>query len=422
MISCFLKRLRSRGPAQAVIAVAGAVAVIAGGAVLNSAFMANADSDHRAASQLQASAAAPDRNSFDVTESQWEDLGVDPVVTRTFVSRLTTDGKIAIDENRATPIFSPYAGRVMKLFAQPGEEVNQGQALFTIEAPDMVQAQNDFIAASSALNKAESQLRLATTVEKRQNDLYAAKAVPLKDWQQAQADLITAESDRRSATVAFEAARNRLRILGRTDLEIETFRTTGRISPETPVHTPISGTVVQRKVGPGQYVSVGSSDPVFMIGDLSTVWLVANVRESDAAKVHTGQVVEFKVMAHPQRVFHGTVSYVAAALDPATRRLAVRATIDNSDNALKPEMFANVTIAFSDTVSSVAVPRQALIYEGDTARVWVASADRRLELRSVRCGQLNGNLVQILNGLRPGEKVVTRGNLFIDRAAKTRQS
>jgi cobalt-zinc-cadmium efflux system membrane fusion protein len=281
----------------------------------------------------------------------------------------------------------------------------------------MVQAQNDFIAAISALNKARSQLNLAQIVERRNKDLYEGKAVALKEWQQSQNDLTAAQNDLRSAESGLEAARNRLRILGRTDAEITEFQNTGHISAETPIYAPIAGTIVQRKVGPGQYVNANASDPVFVIGDLSTVWLVAFVRETDAAFVQAGQDVGFTVLAYPDRTFTARLSYVAAGLDPATRRLMVRATIDNPDRLLKPEMYANVSIVTAKDLAGVAVPREALIYEGSAVRVWVAHDDRTIELREIKTGLANGNLIQAVEGIAAGDKVVTKGSLFIDRAA-----
>jgi cobalt-zinc-cadmium efflux system membrane fusion protein len=286
-----------------------------------------------------------------------------------------------------------------------------------VEATDMVQAQNDFIAAITAMNKARSQLDLAQIVEKRNKELYEGKAVALKEWQQAQAALVAAQNDVRSAETALEAARNRLRILGRTEDEIAAFQEKGRISPETPIFAPIGGTIVQRKVGPGQYVSAGSSDPVFVIGDLSSVWLTAYVRETEAASVRVGQEIEFTVLAHSGRVFQATLNYVAAVLDPASRRLLVRATVDNPDRLLKPEMYANVSIFTQDESAGVGVPREALIYEGDAVRIWVAHEDKTIELRQIRTGLTNGHMVQVVDGLVPGERVITKGSLFIDRAA-----
>ena len=357
---------------------------------------------------------------FHPTTAQWAALTVEPVEQHQFRMEFATEGKISVNDDSSTPIFSPYAGRVIKLLARPGEYVKRGQPLFVIEATDTVQGLNDFIAALSATNTARSKLNLVQIVEKRANDLYAGKAVPLKDWQQAQADLAAAQNDMRSSETALEAARNRLRILGRTDEEIAAFQEKRQIKPDTPIYSPIDGTVVQRKIGPGQYISSGATDPAFVIGDLSTVWLTAFVRETDASNVSVGQDIAFSVLAAPGRNFQARINYVASAFDPATRRLLVRATVENSDGVLKPEMFANVTLFSNGDPSEVntpAIPRSAVIYEGDAARLWVAHDDHSIELRRIKIGLSNGKMMQVLSGVRAGEKVVTKGTLFIDRTA-----
>ena len=357
---------------------------------------------------------------FYPTPAQWATLTVEPVQQRVFQSEHVTEGKIAVDEDRSTPIFSPYAGRVLKLFVKPGDTVTVGQPLFTVQATDMVQAQNDFISAATALNKARSAQNLAEIIDKRQRLLYEGKAVPLKEVQNARAALDAAENDVRSSEVALEAARNRLRILGKTDQEITDFQEKGTIDPATLITAPIGGTIVQRKVGPGQYVGSGSTDPVFIIGDLSTVWVVAFIRETEAPIVHVGQQIYFTVLAYPDRSFPATISYVAAALDPTTRRLLVRATVNNDAGLLKPEMFASVKILSGESDKAVAVPRDAIIYEGETARVWVVrdkDNDKAIELRRIKVGLTNGSMVEVLKGLAPGDSVVTKGSLFIDRVA-----
>lgn len=351
------------------------------------------------------------------TPAEWASLSIQPVVEKAFRAEHVTEGKIAIDEDRSTPVFSPYAGRVTKLLARPGDMVVKGQSLFVIEAADTVQAQNDFITAMTAMNKAKSALAMAEIQDKRARDLFEGKAVPLKDFQQAEANLIQAQNDMRSSQTALEASRNKLKILGLSDDDIASFQDKGRINPETTIFAPISGTVVQRKIGPGQYVNAGASDPVYVIGDLSTVWLVAFVRESDAAGVSVGQEISFNVLALPGRSLAARINYVSTAIDPATRRLLVRATIDNRDRLLKPEMFANVTIYSPSDHAAVGVPKQALIYEADQVRVWVAHDDKSIELRSIKPGLTNGDLVEVLGNLKPGEQIVTKGSLFIDRAA-----
>lgn len=354
---------------------------------------------------------------FTPTPSEWATLKIEPVKARTFRAEYVTEGKVAIDEDRSTPVFSPYAGRVTKLLVKPGETLTQGQPLFTIEAADTVQAQNDFIAAMTAQNKAKSAIDLADIQFKRAKDLYEGHAIPLKDYQQAEATQVQAQNDMRSSMTALEAARNKLRILGFTDEAIKTFQEKGTINREITIYSPISGTVVQRKIGPGQYVNAGASDPVFVIGDLSTVWLTAFVRESDAAAVCIGQDIMVNVMALPGRPLTAKINYVAAAIDPNTRRLLVRATIDNKDGVLKPEMFANVTIYSAGDRAAPAVPKQALIYEADKVRLWVAREDKSVELREIKTGLINGNLVEVTSNLKPGEQIVVKGSLFIDRAA-----
>jgi len=349
--------------------------------------------------------------------AEWASLTIQPVTERGFRSENVTEGKIAIDEDRSTPVFSPYAGRVTRLLARPGDQVVKGQPLFVIEAADNVQAQNDFISAMTAMNKAKSALDLAQLQGTRAKDLFEGKAVPLKDYQQSQATLIQAQNDMRASQTAMEAARNKLRILGLTDEDIATFQEKGRINPEITIFAPLAGTVVQRKIGPGQYVNAGASDPVYVIGDLSTVWMTAFVRESDCANVAVGQEVTFNVLALPGRPLSARLNYVATAIDPATRRLLVRATIDNKDFALKPEMFANVTIYSAGDRPAVGVPKQALIYEGDQVRIWVAHPDKTIELRQIKPGLTNGDLVEVVGNLKPGEHIVTKGALFIDRAA-----
>jgi cobalt-zinc-cadmium efflux system membrane fusion protein len=359
---------------------------------------------------------------FTPTPAQWASLGIEPCKQMAFRSEHTTEGKISINEDRATPIYPPYSGRVTRLMAKPGDIVERGQPLFFIEAADMVQAQNDFLTALAGINRARSRVQITEIIEKQNRTLYEGKAGSLRDFQTSQADLSQARADLRTAESQLEAARNRLVILGKTEAEIAAFQEQGKISSETPIYAPLTGTVVQRKIGPGQYVSytsTGAVDPVFVIGDLSTVWITAFVRESEAPKVRAGQAIEFTMLAYPNTVFKATIDHVAASLDPSIRRLMVRATIDNAKGQFKPEMFTSVTIYTDDGETSIAVPRESVIYEADTARVWVARSDKTIEVRQIKAGMTRGGFVQVLSGLQPGESVVTKGSLFVDQAAGT---
>lgn len=356
---------------------------------------------------------------FRPSEAQWFGFKFAKVEALAFREERATDGRIAINEDTTTPVFSPYSGRVSRLIAKPGERVERGAPLFAIEASEFVQGHNDLITAVAGVEKAKSKLVLAQAAEKRQRELLAIRGGALKDFEQAQSDLVQAQGDLRAADIALAAVRNRLRILGRSDEEIADLEKRDRVGAETIVSAPIGGTVIQRKVGLGQYINAGANDPVYTIGDLSTVWLVANVRESDAPRMRVGAPVQVTVLAFPGQVFNAKLSYVAPALDPNTRRLPVRAEIANPNLKLKPEMFASFRIISGDDRSMPAVPVDAIVYEGANARVWVARPDSKTVVsRAIVVGDTSNGMVEVKKGLDVGETVVTSGTLFIDRAAR----
>lgn len=347
----------------------------------------------------------PAPGSVQLTAAQLATLETSWVRTRRFRSEEITDGQIALNGDTSTQVFSPYSGRVVRVLASPGEQVKKGMPLLQIEASEYVQAQSDLLDAAS-------NLKLAQTNEARKHAAFESKGGSLQDWQQAQAELAAAQT-------AFDSARSRLRIYGKTDAQIAAIERTGQPQASTYVLAPIDGVITDRQVGPGQYLQAASSTPVFTIGDLSTVWLVADVRESDAARVHIGQRIEVQVLALPGQVFTATLTSVAAQVDPVTRRIAVRATLPNPDGILKPQMFATFRIITGDESVAPAVPEEAVVHEGDEARVWIIRADDSLEVRKIRTGRINDGMVEVLGGLKAGERVVTRGSLFIDRAAQT---
>jgi cobalt-zinc-cadmium efflux system membrane fusion protein len=348
-------------------------------------------------------------SAFKPTARQWATLKIQIVRDRMFQPAATTDGRIALDDDVVTPVLSPYSGRVTRLMARAGDTVQAGDPLFAIQATELAQAQNDLIAAISGVKTAKAQLSLAETNEKRQ---------------QAQADLAAAQGGMNSASIALSSVRNRLRILGKSDADIVAIEATPdllTLNADTVVRAPIGGTVVQRQIGLGQNIvsaAAGATSPVFMIGDLSKVWMVGNAREDDAPDLHKGDPVEVSVPAYPNRVFKGRLNYVATSLDATTHRLPVRAEVENPDGALKPEMFASFRILTGAASAHPAVPKDAVVYEGDSAHVWVADdAAKTLAIRPITAGRSADGSVEVLAGLHAGEAVVTAGAVFIDRAA-----
>ena len=370
------------------------------------------------ASGPAATSASSAAGTFKPTAAQLASLKIATVTRASFRTEHSTDGKIAVNADRTTPVFSPLSGRVTQVLASLGDLVKQGQPLLALQASEFVQGQSDLLGAQAALATARSQLALAQTTEHRKHALYDIKAGSLQDWQQSQADLAAAQNTARTAEAALAAVRNRLAILGKSESEIDALARAEKMDPVAYVVAPIAGIVTDKQVGLGQYLQSGASTPAYTIGDLSTVWLIANVRETDAPHVTKGESVEVRTIALPDRVFTAKITYVAPSLDPATHRLTVRAEISNSNGTLKPEMFASFSILSNEQASSPAVPESGVIYEGPEARVWIVRDDGTLALRRIRPGRSANGLLEVLEGVKPGEKVVAGGALFIDRAAQ----
>jgi membrane fusion protein, heavy metal efflux system len=349
-----------------------------------------------------------------VATDQMHQLNVVKVESYAFRVQRSAVGQIAFNEDASTTVLTPFSGRVTRLIAKIGDQVKRGDPLLEIDSPEQVPPQNDFITAETARNKARSQLNLARIAEKRVRGLYEGRAVPLKDVQQAEAQLAAAENDMRSTDMASEAARMRLRILGRSDAEISKLEQHGTLSRATQITAPIDGTVISRKVGPGQHVRADSGEALYTIADTSTMWLKAQVFEQDIAFVRIGQEIEVRVSAAPNRIFKARISAISSASDLTTRRVVVRSEIGNPDGALKSEMFASVKIAIEEALTTPAVPAEAVIREGDVATVWVETEPMLFKRRLVDIGIQQDGLVQIRSGLDFGEFVVARGAIFVD--------
>ena len=349
-----------------------------------------------------------------VTADQMHQLAVAKVELYPFRVEKFAVGQIAYNDDVSTVVLAPFAGRVARLVARLGERVRQGAPLLEIDSSEIVQPQNDFLAAIAATNKARAKLSLATLNEARNKGLYEGKAGALKDWQQSQAEVDAAQNDLRVAETAVDAARNRLRILGLTADDVTGLQEKGQIKRSVPIVSPIEGTVVARKVGPGQYVRSDPPDQLYVVADLSTMWLKAFVPEIDIPFIQVGQEIEVKVTALPGLTFGARVTHVGAVFEATTRRIEVRSEVANPGGVLKADMFASFKITTADSLTALAVPMEAVMREGDAATVWVQREPFVFEQRTVRIGLEQDGQVQIREGLVPGEAVVARGAIFLD--------
>jgi cobalt-zinc-cadmium efflux system membrane fusion protein len=328
-------------------------------------------------------------------------INVTAVSEHTFPLQREAVGSIDFNEDLATQVFTPYQGRIVKLFAKLGDNVTKGQILFTIQSPDLIQADSTLIATAGVHD-------LTSRALERAKELYKVQGIAEKDLQQAMSDQQTAEG-------ALKAARNAVEVFGKSKSEIDRMVQTRTIDPYLVVPSPIGGRITARNAAPGLFVQPGTTPAPYSVADISRVWMNASVVEADMPLVSKGQRIEVSVMAFPGRVFNGQISTVGATVDPQLHRGMVRAEIDDPKHELLPGMFASFVIVTGEPVSAAAVPLDGVVREGDgTMTVWITTDRHRFTKRTVRVGLQHAGYDQILEGVRPGEQVVTKGALFLD--------
>lgn len=337
---------------------------------------------------------------LELSDKQLASVKVEPVGTRDFETIKTAVGTIDFNQNMNVQVFAQYTGKILKAFYNVGDEVKRGDILFTIDSPDLLQAESSLLSSAGVLELQTRNLHRLTQL--------------LKAGGSAQKDVDQATSDHQTAEGNFKAARDAVRIFGKTDAEIDAILAQRKLDSTLLVPSPISGRIVARNAAPGLLTQPGSGTPPYSVADLSTMWMIANVVESDAPAYALGQAVEATVSAWPGAVFKGRVTTVGTSVDPTTHRLLVRSQIADPEHRLRPGMFASFVTHMGDAVRSPAVPEAAVVREGDgTMTAWVTADRRRFVKREIRIGLRQDGYVQVLDGLAPGDLVATDGAVFL---------
>ncbi len=345
-------------------------------------------------------ATAADQQAVDLSEKQAASLKVGAVASRDFALVKTAVGTIDFNENLLVQVFSQYQGKILKAFYNIGDEVHTGDILFTIDSPDLLQAESALLAAAGVLELQKRALARALNL--------------LKAGGSAQRDVDQSTSDQQTAEGNFKAAKDAVRIFGKTDAEIEQILVDRKVDSTLVVPSPIAGRVVARNAAPGFLTQPGAAPAPYMVADLSTMWMLANVIETDAPAYKLGQQVEVTVPAYPDKIFKGHVTVLGAMIDPNTHRQLVRSEIDDPEHLLRSGMFASFVIRVGDPVPSLAVPAEGVVREGDgTMSAWVTKDNRHFIKRTVKTGLQQDGWTQILTGLMPGETVVMDGAVFL---------
>jgi cobalt-zinc-cadmium efflux system membrane fusion protein len=338
--------------------------------------------------------------SVDLTDKQASSFRTGPVAMHEFELLKTAVGTIDFNENLLVQVFSQYTGKILKAFYNVGDDVKQGDTLFTIDSPDLLQAESTLLATAGVL-----ELQKRTLV--RASSLLKAGGMAQKDVDQATSDQQTAEGN-------YKAARDAVRIFGKTDADIDQVLEMRKVDSTLRVVSPISGRVVTRNAAPGFLTQPGTAPAPFSIADLSTMWMLANVIETDAPAYKLGQAVEVTVPAYPDKIFKGHVTALGSMIDPNSHRQLVRSEIEDPQHLLRSGMYASFVIHVGDPVRSPAVPLNGVVREGDgTMSVWITADGHRFTKRTVTIGLQQNGWNQILEGLQGGETVVTDGAVFL---------
>lgn len=334
---------------------------------------------------------------FTVPDDQMAHLQVVPVEKSNLERRLRLAGNVTYNAFKTTPVFSPIGGPVHEILVAPGETVHGGQPLLTVNSPD-------YSAARSAYLKARDAFFLADKVYTRSQDLYAHGAV-------AEADLQQAESSRSQAQADLQASADMLRALGIKDPEAM-IKNPPKTTLQIPLPAPVGGEIVERLVGPGQLLQAGATQ-VFTISDMSTVWVLVNVYQSDVGYVRVGDSVDITTDTYPQ-VFHGRISYVAPALDPNTRTLQARIVTGNPNKILKKDMYVTAMLQAGVIRDALTVPDAAVLRDTENMPfVYAQSGANQFARRLVKVGDSQAGRTQITDGLKEGDRVVGDGSLFL---------
>jgi membrane fusion protein, heavy metal efflux system len=336
----------------------------------------------------------------DLSDKQAAALKIAAAAPRDFTLFKTAVGTIDFNEDLLVQVFSQYPGKILRANFNIGDDVKAGDILFTIDSPDLLQAESTLLAAAGVLELEKRTLSRAI-------NLLKTGGGPQKDVDQATSDEQTAEGN-------FKAARDSVRIFGKTDAEIDQVVDKRKVDSTLLVPSPIAGRIVARSAAPGFLTQPGNAPAPYSVADLSTMWMIANVIETDAPLYKLGQEVEVHVPAYPDTTFKGRVTTLGSIIDPNSHRQLVRSKIDDPQHLLRSGMYASFVIRIGDPVSSLAVPVNGVVREGDgTMTVWVTTDRHHFVKRTVKLGLQQDGWDQILEGLQPGETVVTDGAVFL---------
>jgi cobalt-zinc-cadmium efflux system membrane fusion protein len=359
-------------------------------------------SDGDTAQPMVASDTSGRARAVSVTPEQSARIRVAAVEVSSYRPSIQTTGTVAFNGDRSTQVLAPVSGPITKIFVNPGSVVRRGEPLALVTSPD-------FATAMAAYRKAQSAYRNLQHIAELDEQLFKNDAIPRRELEQAQTDAAAAAADR-------DAAIEQMRALGVDEATITAVRENRATSALAAViRAPIDGTVVEKLVNPGQLIQAGATH-CFTIADLSTMWVMANVFESDLSAVAPGQEVTVVTAAQPSPIM-GRVVYVASLVDPASKATSVRVLVANPRDILKRDMLVDVAIKASQGRNGIVIPVSAVLRDDQNLPfVYLAIPSNKFVRRAITLGPRIGEQYEIKAGLTAGERIVVDGSLFLQFA------
>ncbi|MEK6586071.1 MAG: efflux RND transporter periplasmic adaptor subunit [Nitrospirota bacterium] len=350
------------------------------------------------ASKSPVAVSTPGRITLSAEESSRVGVVVQPVARSDFRTHRDFPAIVQPNQRNMAEITALVRGRVVEVYGELGQEVKGNAPLAILYSSDLGLAQSAYL-------KAKAKLHVAEQAFERAQFLLQEQVIGEAELQRRQAELLSNQAEANES-------HDRLKLLGMNDEEFRRLESSRKIRSVVPIVAPFAGRIIVRKLTRGEVVE--TTDNLFVIADLSEVWVQANIPEKDIPFAHSihasgDRQVEVRINAYPKEVFRGTITYVADVLDPVTRTMQLRIELPNQDGRLKPEMFATIRLFSEAQPEQLAVPEAALQRDQGRTFVFVQRSPNEYELREVHVGESNGTVTAILGGLNEGEPVVTHG-------------
>jgi cobalt-zinc-cadmium efflux system membrane fusion protein len=381
----------------AVVLVAAAAIIVATGLLESGRSRSQATNASTPQEAGAKSNTSPSEAILDLSPSQLSSIKIEPVGSYLFPVEKEAVGNIDYDEDLSVQVFPAYQGTIIQALGELGAQVQKDQPLYTIKSPDLIQAESTLIGAAATFvltNKELARVQGLGGIAEREKE--------------------QATSDQQTAEGVLKAARDAVRVFGKTDAEIDQMIASRKIDPALVVRSPIPGKITSKNAQPGFLVQPGNLPAPYSVADVSIKWMLANVMESEIPLFHLGQPVQVRVISYPDRVFKGKVSKIYETVDSNTHRVTIRSEIADPNDELHSGMLANFVIRVHDPVEATALPANGVVREPDgTMTAWVTTDRHRFVQRIIKTGLRKDDRVQILDGLQRGELVVADGAVFL---------